>query len=180
MVDRRFTMDNAASSLNDGMVLSSTHYLIHDDLGFHKICAPYVSRMLFAEHKKQAFWHLATLTGSIQRWMRRIFERNSDLWWNVGSSERAENEMSEYSVEKLGIVYQEMIQDSTINWKSDANSVLVEESLFLWFEINPNRGSAVKWKTLCMTRVLFGANPSPCLYPSPYLLCATIKHHISK
>lgn len=72
----------------------------------------------------------------------------------MGSSERAEIEMSEYSVNKLGIVYQEMIQDSTISWKSDANSVLVEESLFLWFEINPNRG---------MTRVLFGANPSPCL-----------------
>lgn len=174
MVDRRVTMDNAASSLNNGMVLSSSHYLIHDDHGYRKICAPYVPRMLFEEHKKEAFGHLPTLTGSIQRRMRRIFERNSDLWWNVGSSERAENEMSEYSVGKLGIVYQEMIQDSTISWKSDANSVLVEESLFLWFEINPNRGSTVKWKKLWMTRVLFGANPSPCL------LCATIKHHISK
>lgn len=63
--------------------------------------------------------------------MWRIFERNGDWGWNVGLSKRAGNEMLGYSAGKLGIVYQEIIQDSTIDWKSDANSVLIEKSIVL-------------------------------------------------
>ncbi|KAF8785105.1 Histone-lysine N-methyltransferase SETMAR like protein [Argiope bruennichi] len=49
LANRRITIDEVASALN--ISHGSAHEIIHDELGFHKVCARWVPRQLTAEHK---------------------------------------------------------------------------------------------------------------------------------
>ncbi|PNF22656.1 hypothetical protein B7P43_G07101 [Cryptotermes secundus] len=51
LANRRVTIDEVACSLQ--ISHGSAHQIIHDELGFHKVCARWVPRELTAEHKRK-------------------------------------------------------------------------------------------------------------------------------
>jgi len=75
LANQRVAIDEVACSLQ--ISHDSAYQIIHDELGFHKLCARWVPRQLTAEHKRKRVEICQRLLNRYNNEGEKFFEQNS-------------------------------------------------------------------------------------------------------
>ena len=98
--------------------------IVHERLGYRKVCTRWVPRQLTEDHKKKTVWVHPSLIPSALMIMVRISWANHYWGWNLAAPVLSWDKSTIHSMETSRVSHRQKIQDINKHWEADGNCVL--------------------------------------------------------